>query len=78
MSSLKEIGNFIGDKEHSYIRFDPLECNTSFLKEAYSQLLKKIDLCSMSLEDPQYNKDSSLLLMILQGAHFHSYTPIDK
>lgn len=53
-----------------------VDCNATLLLEAWEQVKKTVNLCAMKVLDPKEHRAETLLLMILQQATYHGYTPL--
>ena len=82
LSSLKLYGRgpdgestVIGQHTNIYTRFNFLDCKATHLLEAWDQIKRVVDLCAAGILDPKEHRAESYLLMLLQEAYHHGYTP---
>lgn len=55
-----------------------LDCKSSLVKQAWDQIKNTVKLLECGVADPEEHKAEALLLMILQEAYYHGYTPQTK
>lgn len=60
-----------------HIRFGPgyLDCKSSLVREAWDQIKHTVKVLETGVADPKEHRAEALLLMILQEAYYHGYTP---
>lgn len=70
----------IGRHTLVHMRLGPgyLDCDSSLLIEAWEQIKRTVVLLQAGIEDPKDHRAEALLLMILQQAYYHGYSPRGK
>ena len=58
-----------------HIRLGFVEVKTSLLLDAVKQIKTTVSMCACGVEDPKMHRAEALLLMILDQASYHGYTP---
>jgi hypothetical protein len=65
----------IGRHTRVSTRFEYINIRSSLLLEAFSQIKKTVMMIQMGIEDAKDHRAEALLLLMLQDAYHHGYTP---
>lgn len=79
-SIIAQIGTTPDGTPHKLVhsRFDYLDVNASLLLDAVRQIKRTVTALSCGLADPKDHRAEALLLMLLENAYHHGYTPKGK
>lgn len=65
----------INGHTHVHTRFDFVDVSSELLQKVFKQIKQAVMLINIGIESPEDHKAEAYLLMLLERAYHHGYTP---